>query len=407
MSDDLVSIDAFLDDLADTPRAERRYLHAHPEASLNEFQTTVFLARQFDVNGIPWRSPESERGIIAGPECEPGTSRIAFRGDIDALRMTDLKEVSYRSTVDGLLHGCGHDAHAVMTLGAARALWACRESLPWPVPWRAILQPAEEVGTGAQEMIDAGALGDVRAIVALHVDPFSTVGKVGYRAGVLCAACSDLVVTIIGKGGHAARPHDTVDPIAAMAQFVSAVYSVVPREVDALEAVVVTFGSVRGGELSNVIPNEVQLLGTIRTQSFKTADKVAEIIRRIARGVGESTRATILVRIEGAVGPVINDDRVTGLCAEVASALLGQENVQAIDSPSMGAEDFAGYLRHVPGCMMRLGVADADKPMHPLHSPYFDLDERALVIGAKLLARSVIAMARPDRLLSWTAPAEM
>lgn len=391
------AIDAFIDNLAETMIAERRYLHAHPEPSFEEFETTAFLARELDLQGIPFRTPASRRGLIAGPEFAEGTPLIAFRGDIDALRIRDLKEVSYKSANDGLLHGCGHDAHAVMALGAARALWSCRERLPWPVAWRAILQPAEEVGAGAFEMIEAGALVDVRAIVALHVDPLTPVGDVGYRAGVFTAACSDLSVTILGKGGHAARPHQAIDPITAMAQFLSAVHATVPREVDAREAVVVTFGSVHGGGSPNVIPDEVRLLGTVRTQSFETADKVAEIIQRIARGVGESTSTTIEVRFEGAVGPVVNDERVTNICVQAARALLGEEHVHPIPLPSMGAEDFAGYLRHVPGCMMRLGTANETKPRHPLHSPYFDLDERALAIGAKLLVRSVVSLAYPGR----------
>ena len=397
MTNPFGAADAFLDDLAETMIAERRHLHANPEPSLEEFETTAFLAGILAEHGIPFRLPASGRGLVAGPEFAPGTPLVAFRGDIDALRIQDMKDVAYKSTVPGLLHGCGHDAHAVMALGAARALWACRDRLPWPVPWRAIFQPAEEVGVGAKEMIEAGALVDVRAIVALHVDPATPVGDVGYRPGVFTASCSDVNISIRGRGGHAARPHEAADPIAAMALFVSTIHAVVPRQVDSREAVVVTFGSVHGGDTNNVIPDEVRLLGTLRTQRFETADKVAEILQRIARSVGESTGTTIEVRFEGAVGPVINDGKVTEICVEAAKSLLGARHLHLIPQPSMGAEDFAGYLLQVPGCMMRLGVARQTKPNPPLHSPYFDIDERALVIGAKLLVRFVAGLATPDR----------
>ena len=194
------------------------------------------------------------RGLVAGPEGKHGTEILAFRADIDALRIHDVKTVAYRSTREGVMHACGHDAHATMALGAALALWQCRDQLPRGLMWRAIFQPSEEVGEGASEMIATGAMKHVAAVIALHVDPDTPVGHLAYRQGVLTAFCQELQVDIQGQGGHAARPHQSIDPIGVASQFITSVYQFVPRSVDSRDPVVVTFGSIQGGSSANVIP---------------------------------------------------------------------------------------------------------------------------------------------------------
>ena len=393
MDDWGTAVDTCIDEMAGALREVRRHLHAHPEPSREEYRTTEYLAARLEAEGIPMRLIPSRRGLLAEtPGDDPGP-RVAFRADIDALRIHDLKDVSYRSTHEGIMHACGHDAHAAMALGAAAALWQCRSKLPGPVRWRAIFQPAEEVGEGASEMIEAGAVEGVRAIVALHVDPELAVGRLAHRTGVMTANCSDLRVTVRGVGGHAARPHQSTDPIAVAVQFVAAAYQFVPRSIDAREAAVVTFGSIHGGHSSNVIPDRVELTGTIRTLSWSAADRVEERLRRIGRGLAEASGAEIEVRFERGVDAVVNDPEVTAACIRSAVEVVGLDHVVAIPLPSMGGEDFGGYLAHAPGCLLRLGVAQDGRPRYFLHSPHFDIDERALAIGAKVLVRAVVHLA--------------
>ncbi|MHC5537152.1 M20 metallopeptidase family protein, partial [Singulisphaera rosea] len=258
----------------------------------------------------------------------------------------------------------------------------------------AIFQPAEEVGEGAAEMVDAGAVDGVDSIVALHVAPDLPFGHLGIRFGVLTAYCQEIDVTIRGVGGHAARPHLTVDPIAAAAQFLTSVYQLMPRSLDARDPVVVSFGAISGGINCNVIPDRVILRGTLRTMGSASAERVRERLARIARGVAEATLAEIELTFTGETEAVHNDPSVTETCALAAREVVGAERVEEIPLPSMGAEDFSGYLDHTPGCMMRLGVAGGDETSHHLHSPHFDIDERALVVGAKVLAHSLIHLAR-------------
>ena len=390
MTDWRAEVDGHVDAIADDLRVTRRYLHAHPEPSGLEFRTAELLAGRLAAAGIPFRMIPSGRGIVAGPEGDETGPKFAFRADIDALLIHDQKDVPYRSTHEGMMHACGHDAHATMALGAALALWKCRESLPGPVPWRAIFQPAEETGEGAHEMIAAGAVEGVRAVVALHVDPDLAVGRVAQRTGVMTAICQDLRIIVRGVGGHAARPHLSTDPVAAAVQLVSAVYQLVPRSVDAREAAVVTFGVIQGGASPNVIPDKVDLQGTIRTLSRTASARVEERIRQLARGLAEATGTTIDVVLENGLGSVVNDPAVTAVCVRAAAEVVGADQVIPIPLPSMGGEDFAGYLTHTPGCLLRLGVASDDRPRHHLHSPLFDIDERALAFGAKVLAHSIV-----------------
>ncbi|MBV8430398.1 MAG: amidohydrolase [Solirubrobacterales bacterium] len=395
MSDWRGAIDETVDAMAETLRNVRRHLHAHPEPSLEEYETTRYLARILEESGIPHRLIPSERGIVAEGSPEDSAPRVAIRADIDALRLHDVKTVPYRSTRPGVMHACGHDAHATMALGASLALWRCRGALPWPTPWRVLFQPAEEVGEGAREMIAAGAVAGVRALVALHVDPELAVGRVAQRRGVLTAFCEDLEVTIQGRGGHAARPHQTVDTIGVAVQFVTSIYQFIPRSVDSRDPVVVTFGSIQGGTSHNVIPEQVTLLGTIRTLSQDSAERVKGRIRHIGHGLEEASRASIAIAFGNGVDGVFNDPIVTDACIQAAVEVVGADHVDTIPLPSMGGEDFAGYLAHVPGCLLRLGVASADAPRQLLHSPTFDIDERALTIGAKVLAHAAVLLSEP------------
>ena len=391
------AIDAHIDGMADHLIAVRRHLHAHPEPSGEEFETTRYLAELLSQAGIAYRIPATGRGLIAEPAAPPPGAGVAMRGDIDALRMRDEKTVAYRSTRDGVMHACGHDAHAAIVLGAAMALHACKSLLPWPTYWRAIFQPAEETYQGAVEMIDAGAVEDLQAIISVHVDPERAVGRIGVRSGPLTAFCEGMDVSIRGQGGHAARPHHTVDPISVAIQFVNSVYYYIPRLVDSRDPVVVSFGVIEGGANPNVIPELVALRGTVRTLSRTSSARVKERILAIGHGLSEASQAQVDVSFHRGPDSVVNDPRITEVCAAAGTDLLGKEQIDGVALPSMGGEDFAAYLSHVPGCMLRLGVAAPTGTGDFLHSPRFDIDERAITIGAKLLARSLVMLSFPRR----------
>lgn len=392
MTDWRAALDLRIDSQADRLRKVRRHLHANPERSREEFQTTRFLAERLAESGVPFTIIPSRRGLLAGALNSEDVSLVAFRADLDALPIPDAKDVPYRSTRDGLMHACGHDAHAAMALGAAEALWECRALLPVNRAWRAVFQPAEEVGEGAYEMVAAGAMEGVKAIIALHVDPERPVGRVGCRDRELTAFCHELVVVVRGVGGHAARPQLARDPLLAAAQFVTTVYQSIPRSVDARDPTVVTFGSIQAGSGSNVIPEEVVLTGTIRTLSRPASQRVAERLRQIADGLGAATETCFEVSLKNSTDGVYNDPEVAAVCRRAAAEIVGADSLDEIRLPSMGGEDFSGYLTQAPGCLLRLGTAGSEGPVHHLHSPAFDIDEHALTLGAKILARSAVLM---------------
>lgn len=379
--------------------AVRRYLHIHPEPSGSEQRTIAYLTERLVEAGFAPNLASHERGTTVDSTVDPAGSRIALRADVDALKIEDAKQVEYRSQVTGVMHACGHDAHPAMLLGAIRALQAMEDSgsLPWPVRWRAIFQPAEESTVGAKEMIAEGALEGIDAIFALHVDPSREVGKIGTRVGPLTSITDQLNIVIHGRGGHAARPHESQDPIAAAAQLISSMYLFVPRATDSHDPVVVTIGQIIGGENPNVIPEMIELRGTLRTLTNRVRERTQTHIRQLARGLAESSGTKIRVEFVEGTGSVDNDPELTALIRTAASDLLGVENVENIERPSMGAEDFANYLSHVPGTMFRLGVTSPEVGGAPLHSPLFDIDDRALAIGAKLLARAAVLWFDPNR----------
>jgi amidohydrolase len=389
------AVDARLEELVRV----RRHMHQYPELSGEERETTVFLAQLLRERGFEVRVGAGERGVIADPGRLQDAPRIAFRADIDALRIQDVKSAEYRSRRPCLMHACGHDGHTATVLGAVLGLKALEDdgALPWPVNWRAVFQPAEESGEGALEMVAAGALNDVEAILSLHMDPSRAVGRIGVRYGILTAACDDLQITIDGRGGHAARPHESLDPIAAAAQLISSIYLFVPRATDSHDPVVVTIGQIMAGDNPNVIPERACLRGTLRTLGGPTRDRTKDHLRQLARGLAEVSGTGIEVQFGLGPPSVRNDSRLTDLLREAGTDLLGEEQVDVIERPSMGGEDFSYYLDHVPGAMFRLGCASPEAGSAPLHSPAFDLDEGALAIGAKILARAAVLWSDPER----------
>lgn len=375
----------------------RRRLHALPEPSGEEFDTTLFLFQLLKDAGLdPETTPEG-RGLFVDLPEQAGVPRIALRADMDALRIQELRECDYRSQHSGIMHACGHDGHTAVVFGALMALQDIRDAIPFPVNLRAIFQPAEETSQGAVEMISAGALDGVDAILSIHMDPSRPVGRVGVRHGALTAACDALEVTISGRGGHAARPHESLDPIAAAAQLISSIYLFIPRATDTQDPVVVTIGQIIAGHNPNVIPEQAILRGTLRSLGGEVRERTKNHIRQLARGLAEASGTRIEVSFEPGPQSVRNAPELNDLLQDAASEILGATGVDLIQRPSMGGEDFAFYQEHIPGAMMRLGCASPSAGNAPLHSPMFDLDERALLIGAKILARAAVLWSDPDR----------
>jgi len=389
-------IDQAIDDLFPQMVALRRHLHAHPEPSGEELQTSLSLYQRASERGLRVRMGPEGRGVIVDGR-EDGR-RIALRADIDALRISDQKQVDYRSQTAGIMHACGHDAHAAVVFGAMVCLdevYAAGK-LPWPVAWRAIFQPSEETATGAQEMVTAGVLDGVDAILSVHVDPTRRTGTIGVRPGVFTANCDAMRITVQGRGGHAARPHESIDPIAASAQLISTLYQFIPRATDSQDAVVITIGQIQGGENPNVIPEKVTLQGTFRTLDRTVRARTMQHIDTLAAGIEQVSGTKIELRFETSIPSVFNDERMTTLVTRVAEDVVGSAGLKLLPRPSMGSEDFAVYLEHVPGTMFRLGCAADEKPAPGLHTPLFDVDETCLAVGAKILARSVVEWSNPE-----------
>jgi amidohydrolase len=367
----------------------RRHLHERPELSGQEFATTAYLSKWLTGAQIPHQVAPEKRGIITDIVASPdaGAPVVAIRADIDALPIQEDNQVRYSSRKSGVMHACGHDAHTAILLGTTLALYRAR---PLPVAWRSIFQPSEETGRGAQEMVRSGALKGVDAVIALHVDPNLTVGQAGVTAGPRTAFCQDFTIEVHGRGGHGARPHTTVDPIATAAHLVTLIYQAIPRQTDARDPIVVTIGVIKGGHAANIIPEMVSLQGTIRTMSSSVAAHARETVQRLCAGVAQAFGATVSATFESLLPGVVNDPRIAALFASIGRRLLGADNLVTDQQPSMGSEDFADYLPTTPGCMLTLGVKAVGGKIRPLHTSTFDIEEEALSIGARLFTAALL-----------------
>ena len=395
-------IDRAIDERFDSMRSLRQHMHRFPEVSGQERETSLYLYQMLGDAGFDVRMGPDGRGVIADTavgENPDAIDLLALRADIDALRIHDEKVVPYRSQVDGVMHACGHDCHSAIAVTTLTALWQLHQQqmLPWPIRLRGIFQPSEETAEGAREMIGVGAIEDVSAVLALHVDPTRKLGTIGLRSGALTAASDEIEFHILGRGGHAARPHEASDPIAAAAQLVNALYLFIPRVTDSRDAVVVTIGQVLGGDTANVIPEEVILRGTIRTLERDIRGMTLRHIERLAEGVGHTSDTQIRIRAGASTNSVMNDPELIGLFTDVVQDVLGEEGIERIQRPSMGSEDFAYYLETIPGAMIRLGCTSDQGGGCTLHSPMFDIDEEALRIGAKVMARAAVRWFDPQR----------
>jgi amidohydrolase len=363
----------------------RREIHSFPELGRVERRTTDLVARHLTAAGL---NPRVLSGGV-GLTCDIGfgESCVALRADLDALPMQEDTELPFASTVNGVMHACGHDVHAAMLLGAGMAL-AAAPSLPGRV--RLIFQPAEEVQPGgAIDVVADGGLIGVDRIFALHCDPRLEVGKLGTRVGAITSACDVLEIRLTSPGGHTARPHLTADLVEALGLLITQLPLLLSRQVDPRSGTVLVWGAVHAGEAANAIPQHGVLRGTLRTADHATWGELEEIVRELVApllaplGVGYS-----LEHMRG-VPPVVNEHDSTGMLVDAATMVLGPDAAASTEQSS-GGEDFAWYLEHVPGAMARLGVWPGDGPMRDIHQPSFDIDERAIPFGVRVLARTAL-----------------
>jgi amidohydrolase len=367
--------------------ADRRHFHEHPEMAFHEFETSRIVAERLTALGfdevLTGVGKTGVIGILNGHK--PGKV-VALRADMDALPIYEENDVEYRSQTDGVMHACGHDAHTAILLGAARVLASKRGEFAGTI--KLFFQPAEEGGGGALAMIADGALENpkVDAAFGLHVAQFAPTGVIQVKDGPQMAAVDGFTIRVIGKGGHGAQPHLTIDPIVAGSQIVSAIQTIVSRNVDPILPGVVTVGSFHSGQASNVIPNTAEMTGTIRSAKQDQREFMRDRLIEVATGVGKALRAEVEVIIGNGAGPTVNTPEAAQLVRDVATEIVGPERVITGEMIS-ASEDFGEFTSIVPGAFFFLGTHSEEKGFTAAHHhPQFDIDEEPLGIGVAMMA---------------------
>jgi amidohydrolase len=366
----------------------RRHLHQRPELGFQETLTADFIHQKLTDWQISHNTGIAQTGIVATIEGDRPGPTLAIRADMDALPIQEANEVPYRSLHDGKMHACGHDGHVAIALGTAYHL----SQNPFPGTVKLIFQPAEEGPGGAAPMIEAGVLQnpDVDAIVGLHLWNQLPLGTVGVREGALMAAVETFHCTIQGKGGHGAIPQQTIDSIVVTAQIITALQTIVARNIDPIESAVVTVGKLTAGTAVNVIADSATFSGTVRYFNPKYSDYFKQRIEQVIAGLCHSHGATYSFDYQVYYPPLINDSRMAQMVRQVAESVVESPLGVTPQCQTMGGEDMAFFLQKVPGCYFFLGSANADRGLaYPHHHPRFDFDETALALGVELFVRCV------------------
>lgn len=377
-------IGSLVDEVLPTVIEARRTIHAHPEPSGEEFLTTRLLADLLRRGGIEPRLRTPKTGLIV--DLGSGGKMVAFRADLDALPITEPPS-DLSSKVAGMMHACGHDAHAAIALGASLIL--SRIELPGRA--RIIFQPAEETFPGgAFELCREGAVEGVDAIFAFHADPSLAAGSIGFRPGAITASADRFYITLEGPGGHTARPHKTVDLVYAAAKVVTELTALLDRRLDARAPLVLVFGKIQAGTADNVIPTIAHLSGTVRVADPEVRSQVAPLLERLVHQIVEPLGASPLVHFQRGIPPVINHPGIVDRLHRTALRVLGPDRATPTHL-SMGAEDFARYLAETPGALLRLGC-QAPGTATDLHSAGFVLDESCLEVGVRMAVEGILEL---------------
>lgn len=365
----------------------RHHLHAHPELSFHEFETSRFISNTLSEWNIS-NTIMAETGVVSLIQAKNQSKRIiALRADIDALPIYEKNDVDYKSKNEGTMHACGHDVHTTCLLGAAKILNELKDE--WEGSVKVIFQPGEEKNPGgASALIKEGVLENPKpeAIAALHVHPGLEVGKLSFRSGRVMASADEIYITIKGKGGHAAAPHLTTDTILIASQIIVSLQQIISRNNNPFTPSVLSICSFQGGNSTNVIPSEVKLMGTFRAMDEQWRYKAHALIKKQVLNIAEACGAEAEIKIDVGYPAVYNNEIVTANAARLAKKFAGDQNVEETDL-RMGAEDFGFYAQKIPGCFFRLGVRNEKKGIvHNVHTSNFNIDEAALETGAGIMA---------------------
>ena len=363
----------------------RRHIHAHPELSGEEYQTSAYIAGVLSSYGLNVTESVGKTGVLgelAGSGSDLRT--LAIRTDMDALPIQESAKLDFASRKQGVMHACGHDVHSTLGLGTAMVLSQLSDKLPGDV--RFLFQPAEEIAQGAKWMVKDGAIEGVDAIYGVHVFPSIPARRIGIRYGALTSAADELEIVIEGESGHGARPHQAIDAIWIAAQVITTLQQAISRTQNPLHPIVLSIGKIEGGRAHNVIADRVKMVGTVRSLHPESHANLPQWIENIVRGVCQTFGAKYQVEYRRGVPSVHNDETLTKIIEIATREAWGDESVQLLPEPSLGAEDFSVYLDKVPGCMFRLGVGHNGENNYPLHHPKFEVDEDAIVTGVVTMA---------------------
>jgi amidohydrolase len=363
----------------------RRHLHAHPELSGKEHQTSAYIAGVLSSCGLNVKEAVGKTGVV-GELVGKGSDRrtLAIRTDMDALPIQEHLELDFASANPGIMHACGHDVHATLGMGTAMVLSQLSDNLPGNV--RFLFQPAEEIALGAKWMVQDGAMQDVDAIYGVHVFPSIPARRVGIRYGALTSAADELEIVIQGESGHGARPHQAIDAIWIAAQVITSLQQAISRTQNPLHPIVLSVGQIQGGRAPNIIADRVTMTGTVRSLHPESHANLPQWIENIVQGICQTYGAKCQVDYRRGVPSVLNDQTLTQIIESATREAWGDESVQILPEPSLGAEDFSVYLDKVPGCMFRLGVGHDNQTNYPLHHPKFEVDEDAILTGVVTMA---------------------
>lgn len=390
------ALDQVLDALKPELETLRHELHAHPEIRFEEHWTAGRIGGFLEEHGIPHtRGHAGGTGVVAEIEGQAGPGPVVvLRADMDALEIQEETGLPYASAIPQRMHACGHDGHSACLCGAAAALWQLRGEFQGAV--RLIFQPAEEQAAGGRLVVDEGLVDNAIAAFALHGWPGIDAGRVGVGQGHIMAGAEFFRIEVTGRGGHAADPAATVDPVLTAAHIITALQSIISRECDPWKAGVVTVARLQAGEASNIIPGHALLEGTLRALSEEQRTAMEQSIERIALHVAAGFRAEARVSFPGqGYPPLYNDPGMAAYAQETVSGFLGPAGLEPVTHPFMTAEDFAFYLRKAPGAFLFLGNDEPGKPSPQLHTPTYDFNDRNLPIGAGLLARLAMGLLQP------------
>lgn len=381
------------DELFEKVRGYREHLHRYPELSYQEFETMKFVSQRLTELGIEHQTGIGGTGIVGiirASHHSLDMESVALRADMDALPIKEENDVPYKSTVEGVMHACGHDVHTSVLLGAAEILNGIKEQLPQPV--KLIFQPGEEKNPGgASLMIQDKVLENpaVKSIYALHVFPDFPVGKTGFKGGLYMASCDEIYITIHGKGGHGATPHQCIDPIVIGAELILNLQTIISRKCDPKIPCVLSFGHFEALGATNVIPSKAVLKGTFRTMNEPWRAEALQLIEKHAKAIVEGNGGQLEIEISKGYPFLENDEELTKELKQKAIGLLGEENVE--DLPiRLTAEDFSFYAQEIPACFFRIGVRNDEKGItFGVHHPRFDIDANALKTGMQMMCLAV------------------